>query len=41
MHFGLGKTRSIERLTVRFPSGATTHLRNVAGDRVIVVGVPR
>ena len=41
VHFGLGKTTSIERLTVRFPSGATTHLRNVAGDRVIDVDVPR
>ena len=41
MHFGLGRTTNVERLTVRFPSGATTELRKVAGDRVVDVAVPR
>ena len=38
VHFGLGDTRVVERLTIRFPDGTTTRLRNVAADRVVDVG---
>ena len=38
VHFGLGKARVVERLTVRFPDGTTTRLRNVAADRIVDVG---
>ena len=41
VHFGLGKATTIERLTVRFPSGATTHRTNVAADHIVDVSVPR
>jgi len=38
VHFGLGNTAVVERLTIRFPDGTTTRLRNVAADRVVDVG---
>ena len=38
VHFGLGDTAVVERLTIRFPNGATTRLRNVAADQVLDVG---
>jgi ASPIC and UnbV/FG-GAP-like repeat len=41
VHFGLGKSTTVERLTVRFPGGATTNLGNVAADRVVDVAAPR
>ena len=40
VHFGLGKASTVARLTVRFPDGTTTRLRNVAADRVVEVGAP-
>jgi hypothetical protein len=36
--FGLGKAKSVARLTVRFPDGTTANLRNVAADRIVDVG---
>jgi hypothetical protein len=39
-HFGLGASSIVEELTVRFPNGRTTRLRNLAVDRVVDVGVP-
>jgi hypothetical protein len=41
VHFGLGTTSKVEQLTVRFPGGETTRLRNVAVDRIVEVGPPR
>ncbi len=38
VHFGLGRTTTVKQLTVRFPDGTTTRLRNVAVDRVVQVG---
>jgi hypothetical protein len=40
LHFGLGAAGSIERLTVTWPSGATTTLRGVAADRRLVLRQP-
>jgi hypothetical protein len=40
VHFGLGDASVVERLTIRFPDGATTRLRNVTADRVVDVGAP-
>ena len=39
-HFGLGQASVVKRLTVRFPDGTTTRLRDVAVDRVVEVGRP-
>ena len=41
VHFGLGGTSVVERLTVRFPDGRTTRLANLAADRSVDVGAPR
>ena len=38
VHFGLGGASLVERLTIRFPDGTTTRLRNVAADRIVDVG---
>ena len=40
VHFGLGSSRVIDRLTIIWPSGATQHLTNVAADRVLKVVEP-
>jgi hypothetical protein len=40
-HFGLGDAARVAELTVRFPSGTTTRLRNVPVDRVVEVGAAR
>jgi hypothetical protein len=37
VHFGLGPATTIEMLTVRWPSGAVTELRDVAADRILTV----
>ncbi len=37
VHFGLGKATTIEKLTVRWPSGKTHELLKVAGNRHILV----
>ena len=39
--FGLGEAPSVDRLLVRWPSGAVQVLRDVAGDREITVREPR
>ena len=38
VHFGLGDTAVVERLTIRFPDGTTRRLRNVAADQVVDIG---
>jgi Na+-transporting NADH:ubiquinone oxidoreductase subunit NqrB len=38
VHFGLGATRRLRELVVRYPDGSVTRLRNLASDRVVVVG---
>ncbi|HEX4747537.1 MAG TPA: FG-GAP-like repeat-containing protein [Gaiellaceae bacterium] len=40
VHFGLGKASRVERLTVWFPDGSTTQLRDVAVDGLVEVGPP-
>ncbi|HXH97743.1 MAG TPA: CRTAC1 family protein, partial [Gaiellaceae bacterium] len=40
VHFGLGKTTRVAELTVRYPSGKTTRLRNVRADRIVTVPPP-
>jgi len=40
VHFGLGQNASAEVVEIRWPSGATTSLRNVAGDHVLMVKEP-
>jgi hypothetical protein len=40
VHFGLGQEASAQVVEIRWPSGAVTSLRNVAGDRVLTVREP-
>jgi hypothetical protein len=40
VHFGLGAATSASRLTVRYPRGRESVLRNVRADRVVTVAVP-
>ncbi len=37
VHFGLGDATSVEKLTIRWPSGREQQLQNLAADRHIVV----
>jgi hypothetical protein len=37
VHFGLGATRAVRRLDVRYPDGTVRRLRNVSADRVVTV----
>ena len=37
-HFGLGRAAQVNRVTVRFPSGVTRELRQVAANQAITVG---
>jgi hypothetical protein len=37
VHFGLGKATEADRIEIRWPSGQTDTLENVAGDRLICV----
>jgi hypothetical protein len=37
VHFGLGDATKVERLTIRWPSGEEQELRDISGDRHIVV----
>jgi hypothetical protein len=39
-HFGLGDARRIAELTVRWPDGATTRLRDLAANRLLVLERP-
>ena len=41
LHFGIGAASKIDKLTVRWPSGRTQVLDNVAADRVLVVAEPK
>ena len=41
LHFGLGSASKIDKLTVRWPSGRTQALENVAPDRVLTVEEPK
>ena len=40
VHFGLGAATSVERVTVRYPWGATSSLTGARVDRVVEVAVP-
>ena len=35
VHFGLGGATKVAALTVRYPDGTTTRLRDVAADRIV------
>jgi hypothetical protein len=37
VHFGLGSATRVDRLTIRWPSGAVQELTDLAGDRHVVV----
>ena len=39
-HFGLGASKSADLVEIRWPSGITQELRNVAADRVVKVQEP-
>jgi hypothetical protein len=39
-HFGLGSDGAAQSVEIRWPSGTVQTLRNVAGDRVLVVDEP-
>jgi enediyne biosynthesis protein E4 len=41
IHFGLGGTPTVDRLTIRWPSGREQVLQNVAADRVLTVEEPK
>ena len=41
LHFGLGPETKVARLTVRYPWGGESVLRNVRSDRLVDVTVPR
>lgn len=41
LHFGLGKAERVERLEVRWPSGAVQVLSDIAADQVLTVVEPR
>jgi Na+-translocating ferredoxin:NAD+ oxidoreductase RnfD subunit len=40
VHFGLGGATTATRLTVRYPWGAESIMRNVRGDRIVEIEVP-
>jgi hypothetical protein len=41
LHFGLGATSTVDKLTIRWPSGREQVLRNIAADRVLTVEEPK
>src|SRR5204863_912229 len=41
VHFGLGPVTRVPRLTVHFPGGSTTRLRDASADRIVTVGRSR
>ena len=41
LHFGLGGAERVDRIEIRWPSGARQELRGVAGDRVVRIEEPR
>jgi len=41
LHFGLGKASSVRALTVRYPNGTETTLRNIKANRIITLKPPR
>ena len=40
-HFGLGASKAADLVEIRWPSGVTQELRNVAADRILKVREPR
>jgi hypothetical protein len=39
-HFGLGKTRQVDEVVVRWPDGSTTRLTDVSGGQILTVVQP-
>jgi len=40
VHFGLGANPSADLVEIRWPSGIVQEMRDVAGDRIVVVKEP-
>lgn len=40
IHFGLGSTRTVDWLIIRWPSGLRQHLRTVAADQILTITEP-
>jgi enediyne biosynthesis protein E4 len=40
VHFGLGESKSVRELQIRWPSGITQDIKDVAGDRIITIEEP-
>jgi hypothetical protein len=40
LHFGLGSSESIDRITIRWPSGNSQTLEHVKGDRILTIEEP-
>ena len=41
VHFGLGHSRIVKDVDIRWPSGTRQHLHNVAADRILTIDEPR
>jgi hypothetical protein len=39
-HFGLGAAKTIDRLTIRWPSGKTQTLTNVTANQILTIEEP-
>jgi hypothetical protein len=37
LHFGLGRNRKVDQLTINWPSGAVNHFKNIPADQQIVI----
>jgi len=37
LHFGLGRNRKVDQLTINWPSGAINHFKNIPADQQIVI----
>jgi hypothetical protein len=40
VHFGLGESKTIKELHIRWPSGVTQNMKDIAGDRIITIEEP-
>ena len=41
IHFGLGSSKTVDLVEIRWPSGIVQELRNVAADRIVKVREPK
>jgi hypothetical protein len=40
VHFGLGESKTIKELLIRWPSGITQDMKDIAGDRILTIEEP-